>query len=341
MSPIPPVSYVLPILRQDDTGMDELTDYLRWLSERVDLIVVDGSTPELFDQAHLAWSGVATHIRPRGRSLNGKVDGVHRGIEAARHERVVLADDDVRYDDAGLEAMAAALSHADAVRPQNYFEPLPWHAAWDTARTLMNRCFGSDSPGTLGVRRSFFMAMGGYDGDVLYENLELIRTVRAAGGKVADRPDLYIRRLPPSVRRFWSQRPRQAYDDFVQPLKLLGFATIVPALAGARRRRALLSACVAVVSVALAERGRRHHSGAGRFPPHTSLWAPVWVAERSITIWIAIVMRLTGGARYGGRRIRVPAHSVRELSRLQSGSSDLAGVAAVAEGRQPRSPAPA
>ena len=340
MSHIPAVSYVLPILRRDDTGMDELTDYLRWLSERVDLIVVDGSPPALFDQAHRAWGHLATHVRPRGSSLNGKVDGVHRGIEAARHDRVVLADDDVRYDDAELQAMAAALSHAEAVRPQNFFHPLPWHAAWDTGRTLLNRCFGSDSPGTLGVRRSFFLGMGGYDGDVLYENLELVRTIEAAGGKVADRPDLYVRRLPPSVGRFWSQRPRQAYDDFAQPLKLAGFAMIVPTLIAARRRRALVSACVAVVTVALAERGRRRHSGIGRFPPHTSLWAPVWVAERSVTVWLAIVMRLTGGARYGGHSIRVSAHSVRELIRRRFGSPGPAGVTAVAEGRHPRSPAP-
>ena len=337
----PGISYVLPILRRDDTGLDELTEYLRWLSQRVDLIVVDGSSPRLFDEAHRLWNDIATHVRPLGHSLNGKVDGVHRGIAMARHETVVLADDDVRYDDTGLEEMAVALSCADAVRPQNHFDPLPWHAAWDTARTLLNRCFGSDSPGTLGVRRSYFQAMGGYDGDVLYENLELIRTIKAAGGKVVDRPDLYVRRVPPSAGRFWSQRPRQAYDDFAQPLKLIGFAMVVPVLVAAGRRRARLSARAALVSVVLAERGRRRHAGGGLFPWRTSLWAPVWVAERSVTVWIAIVMRLTGGARYGGHRIRVPAHSVRTLSRGRPGLAGPASVTAVTEGRHPRSPAPA
>ena len=34
------------------------------------------------------------------------------------------------------------------------------------------------------------MAAGGYDGDVLFENLELIRTVRARGGEEAVALDL-------------------------------------------------------------------------------------------------------------------------------------------------------
>ena len=118
---------------------------------------------------------------------------------------------------AGLAAVSSALFYADLAWPQNYFTPLPWHAAWDTARILLNRALGADSPGTLGVRRSFFTGMGGYSDAVMYENLELIRTVTAHGGRIAERPDIYVRRVPGSVRRFWEQRPRQAYDDFAQP----------------------------------------------------------------------------------------------------------------------------
>jgi hypothetical protein len=76
--------------------------------------------------------------------------------------RELIADDDVRYDAAGLDRMRALLDGADLVRPQNYFHPLPWHARWDTARTLLNRSLGGDYPGTFGVRLSTFRRMGGY-----------------------------------------------------------------------------------------------------------------------------------------------------------------------------------
>src|SRR5205085_6247973 len=131
------------------------------------------------------------------------VAGVHTGVAAARHERVVLADDDVRYGPEQLARVAALLEAHDLVQPQNVFDPLPWHARWDTARTLLNRALGADFPGTLGVRRSRFIAMGGYSGDVIFENLELIRTVEASGGTTLSALDLYVRRLPPTSARFW------------------------------------------------------------------------------------------------------------------------------------------
>src|SRR5215217_4010099 len=113
----------------------------------------------------------------------GKVGGVLTGVRLASHECLVVADDDVRYDADSLARVVEGLRGADVVRPQNYFTPLPWHARWDTARMLLNRMTGGDWPGTLGVRRSVLRATNGYDGRVMFENLELVRTVLAAGGR--------------------------------------------------------------------------------------------------------------------------------------------------------------
>lgn len=329
------VSYVLPLRRDaGDPGLSELTEYLRWLAGRVEVVVADGSAPDQYARHHELWQDFIRHVRvdnPVGS--NGKVAGVAQGVSAAGYELVVLADDDVRYDGSGLESMADALASAALVRPQNFFQPLPWHAAWDTGRILLNRCFGSDSPGTLGVRRSFFLAMGGYDGSVLYENLELIRTVIAAGGQAVDRPDVYVRRLPSTGRRFWEQRPRQAYDDFAQPVKQVGFLMALPAAVMLAPRRfgpaALIG--IALVAVALAERGRRLHGGARVFPPASSWWAPVWLLERSVCSWLAVAYRLTGGAPYSGVRFRLAAHSLTELRRRARTSP----VAPVTQGRAP------
>lgn len=103
------------------------------------------------------------------------------GVQAARHEHIIVADDDVRYRRAELERMLTLLQHFEVVRPQNIFRPQPWHARWDTARSLLNRLAGGDWPGTLGVRRSVLLDAGGYSGDVLFENLEMVRTIKAAG----------------------------------------------------------------------------------------------------------------------------------------------------------------
>jgi len=123
-SPLLEASYVLPIAAATPQ-LRELTGYLRRLSRQVDeVIVVDGSPPEVF-QAHAAeWGSHVRHMAPQFRTTNGKVAGVLTGVHAARHDRVVIADDDVRYRAAELGRMLDLLDRHDVVRPQNHFHPL-------------------------------------------------------------------------------------------------------------------------------------------------------------------------------------------------------------------------
>src|SRR3546814_4922477 len=115
----------------------------------MDVTVVDGSEPDRFAAHAAEWSGIVRHLPVAvGGGANGKVRGVITGVRASRHESIVLADDDVRYDRAGLEAIVEALEDDALVKPHNHFRPLPWHARWDTARSLLNRGLGADYPGT-------------------------------------------------------------------------------------------------------------------------------------------------------------------------------------------------
>jgi hypothetical protein len=249
----------------------------------------------------------------------GKVSGVTTGVRRARLEAVVIADDDVRYERAALQRLTEHLREHDLVRPQNYFDPLPWHARWDTARTLLNRALGADYPGTLAIRRSRFLEMGGYDGDVIFENLELIRSVRASGGTIISPLELFVRRLPPTASHFWGQRTRQAYDDFALPLRMACWLAVVPLLLVAiLRGHAMRGWLCAVALTLLAERGRRREGGRAVFPPSSSLLAPLWVLERGICAWLAVAQRVRfGGVRYGTEVIPTAAHSVSAIRSMQ------------------------
>jgi hypothetical protein len=291
--------------------------------------VVDGSAPDIFDAHAATWRDLPfRHVppHPRYRTLNGKVAGVLTGLDLAVCEAVIIADDDVRYDAGSLTAVIERLAGADLVCPQNYFSPLPWHARWDTARTLLNRSFGSDYPGTLAVRRSHLLRTGGYDGDVLFENLELMRTVRASGGSMRHAPDCYVRRLPPTARHFRSQRVRQAYDSLAQPARLAAELALLPvSLAAAITGRYRWPLTALASSIALAEVGRRRAGGAAHFPASTSWWTPAWLTERALCIWIALAQRLLrGGCPYHGTIIPRAATPTRELRRRHqvSGSAD-------------------
>lgn len=318
-------AYVLPLRWSEPGPIEELARYLRSLSDEVkEILVVDGSPPPLFETHREALRGIARHLPPHAelRYPMGKVNGVITGVRECSYERIVIADDDVRYDREALERTLALLGDVDLVRPQNYFAELPWHARWDTARSLLNRVFTGDLafpvgdfPGTLAVRRSAFLASGAYDGEALFENLELMRTIRACGGRVLTPLDLYVARKAPSTSHFLSQRVRQAYDDFAIPVRIGAFLAVGPLLAllvGRRQGRWLLASALATVG--LAEAGRRRAGGAERFPPSGSLLAPAWVGERSLCAWLAVGSRLRGGVRYGDRRLR---HSATSMARLR------------------------
>ncbi|HWA52882.1 MAG TPA: hypothetical protein VG816_01780 [Solirubrobacterales bacterium] len=324
-------AYLLPLRWNEPGPIGELAAYLGSLRDEVDeVLVVDGSPTPLFESHARALAGIAGHLRPHP-DLDfpmGKVSGVISGVRECSQERIVIADDDVRYDAPALRRALSLLAEADLVRPQNYFAELPWHARWDSARSLLNRVFTGDPtfpvgdfPGTLAVRRSTFLRSGAYDGRALFENLELMRTVRAAGGTVLTPLDLYVGRTPPTSAHFFSQRVRQAYDDFAIPLRMGAFLGAGPLAAALLRRdrRALLLAAAALIGTA--ELGRRRAGGAERFPPSASLLAPAWVAERSICAWLALGSKLRGGVPYGGRRLSHSATSLRQLrSRPESRS---------------------
>ena len=308
-------SYILPIRAPVSQAASDLADYIRWLAPRAEVIVVDGSPADVFALHAQAWGDVARHIPPELATPMGKVGGVLTGVRRASHDRLVIADDDVRYDDATLRRVASALDSADVVRPQNYFDPMPWHARWDTGRTLLNRMTGGDWPGTLGVRRSVLMRTDGYDGRAMFENLELVRTVLAAGGRETVLPDAFVARRPSTTRHFFSQRVRQAYDELARPARLASQLAVLPAalLVGATVGIwPLVAAWGAVAGVA--ELGRRRDDGRRVFPASASLFAPAWLAERAVCSWLAIGARVVlGGIPYRGTVLRHAATPMRVL----------------------------
>lgn len=324
------VSYVLPLRWAEPGPIEELSEYLRVVADIAgEVLVVDGSPAPLFAEHATALRGIARHLAPHP-DLDfqmGKVNGVLTGVRECSGELVVVADDDVRYDSPTLRRTIALLEGADLVRPQNYFDELPWHARWDTARSLLNRVITGDPafpvgdfPGTLAVRRSALLATGGYDGDALFENLELMRTICAAGGTVVTPLDLYVARRPPRASHFLSQRVRQAYDDFAIPARIGAFLALGPfAVHSSRRGRAHRLLIGALTSIVIAEIGRRRAAGATRFPFSGSLLAPAWVVERSFSSWLALAARLRGGVLYGDRRLRHSATPLRRLRQRHAG----------------------
>ncbi len=318
------LTYLLPLRTADGEDVRDLAAYLRVLAATgVDVLVVDGSGDAEIAR-HRELFGTEVRVLPTEiHTVMGKVGNVLTGLRYTACDKVVIADDDVRYTPVQLRTMSDLLDDAEVVRPQNYYTELPWHARVDTARTLLARISGGDWPGTLGVRRNVLLATGGY-ADVMFENLELVRTVRAAGGRERLALDLLVARTPPTTSHFASQQIRQACDEFARPARLCMSLLALPLFAWAiatRRRRA--AAIGTAVVVAAAETGRRRAGGARGYAPSSVLLAPPWLLWRSLCSWAALGARLRGGVHYRGRRIpraATPARARRRESRASSSS---------------------
>jgi hypothetical protein len=307
-------SYILPLRLHSAGAIPELARYLERLAQ-VEIIVVDGSRQELFDRLHGLIKNFAIHVKPAMPGRNGKVRGVLTALPLASKEYIIVADDDVRYNSASLEEVLRRLVYAAVVRPQNFFSPAPWHAVWDSARSLINRALDGDWPGTLAFRRSALPR--GYNADVLFENYELVRTIRAGGGRESVARDIFVARRPPTFEHFMGQRIRQAYDEFARPWRLLvGLATLPGLLVAwhAAGIAALLD--YIAVAVFIAAIGWLRAGAYRYFSPLCVLAAPLWILERGICSWLALWQRIRfGGIRYGDSVIAASASSQRERQR--------------------------
>jgi len=301
-------SFILPIRRVqvDPLEIKRLADYFQVLrSAGCEVVVVDGSPKPVFEEHRKYWQSLSLHEAPDPKYtyLNGKVNGVHTGVDLAACERIILADDDIRYRAAEVKRMCDLLNKYEMVRPQNFIAPLPWWARLETARILINRGVlrAGDYPGTCGFRRSTMRRVGPYDGDVLFDNEEIVRHFALNGVNIKYALDFFIQKLPPTFTKWLEQRPRQAYEDFVMRVKTVAFLSTVPVtlllgiLFSARAAICFL-VLLSLVSVALSIRGIVRDAAYRFFPVTSPLFAPLWIFERSLSVYWAVYW----WARYGG-----------------------------------------
>ena len=346
-------TYLLPVRRRA-FGFGE-AEALRSYFNRIrtataEIIVIDGSPPQVFKRHHQVWSAVCRH-EPVNRSfgfLNDKVNGIQTGVRLATTNKIVLADDDIRYTASDIEQIAKLLDDFEVVRPQNYFAfnrvasggreagnpachaakivctTKPWSkethwpaanattARIEAARMLINRATlrPADYPGTCAFRLDTFLRAGDYDGDVLFDNEELVRHLARFGANICYANDFFVEKRPPSFRKWLEQRPRQAYEDFGLRTKTLVFALIpiVLVILGLWFGiRGVLWASLSIFGGAFisALRGRARGTARKFFPLHVCFFAPLWVFERSIsTYWAFYWLLRHGGYPFGERLLK-------------------------------------
>jgi hypothetical protein len=310
-------TYVLPIRRAcaDRAETEQLAQYFTYIAQAgCEVLVVDGSSPEVFAAHNSAWHDVCRHVAVDRKYAyrNDKVNGVHTGVDLASCENIVLADDDIRYTRDDIGRVCDLLRRHEMVRPQNYVAPLPWWARTEAARMLINRGVlrAGDYSGTCAFRRSTCLRVGHYDGDVLFDNEEIVRHFMVKGADVCHALDLFILKRPPTFRKWLEQRPRQAYEDFAMLAKTLLFMSLLPLviviglISGARAALGFFS-LLSICAVLLAGRGLWRNRAYNFFPAYVVFFAPLWVTERAMSVYWALYWRVAHGGYPFGERLLV------------------------------------
>ena len=286
----------LVILDPRTRDLTEFASYLSTISVAGFEVIV-AELPDAFDENDrvLRWVGQHVRIRPQHRSFSGTIDPLHVAMNVASCDKVIVADERVRYSVDALHEINVLLDAHEVVEPQDYLDPLPWWGGIDAGRMLLHRGIEPlpHHGATFGFRRGVWRGFRAIDAGAATGDPP--RRLASQGAEVFAALEVFVRRNPPLLGEWIRQRPRYADSDFSLPLKSAFFFGILPialvlSLLGGPRLAVCYAAAISLASLALAMRGR---VGAAQFfPRRTCLYSPLWVLERSLSVYWALLRRL-------------------------------------------------
>jgi hypothetical protein len=274
-----------------------LASYLSTLSlADCEVLILDGSPAHQFDSNRhvLRWVGRHVAVDPRHRFADGEIDLLRAAVELASSEKVIVAVEGTRCTAADVVSICGLLDRHEVVEPEDYVAADGWWGGVEAGRILLHR--GLEQPGqvrsTLAVRRSAYRPLLEFEersGDA-----HLRRMIIHAAEQYGEH-DVFIRREAPRREKWLQRRVREAAADFSLPLKTAFFLGLLPvvllmAAVGGATTAAGYTGVLAFASVLLALKGR---AGAARFfPVRACFFAPLWVAERSVSVYWALIQSM-------------------------------------------------
>ena len=300
-------TYAVALDSDAESGeVQSLARYLSTLSgAQCEVIVVDGSPCELFDEHHRILRWVSSHqaVLPHCRVIDGRVDLVQAVTELATTEQVIIAANDSRYTVEEVRAVCELLNFHDVVEPEEYFEPLPWWGGMDAGRILLHRGVERTARGrtTFAFRRAAFSSRREVPDR---SGRNDTRRLALQGAEVHEARGVFVRREPGRFRTWLRSRPREASADLVF-LALVPMLVLLAVLGGFR----VAGGCAVMAgacSIALALRGRM---GAGKFfPVRACLFAPLSIVERAVSVYWALFDRVRGATVHAVPRSPLRTH---------------------------------
>lgn len=294
--------------------MRELATYLSSLGVAgCDVVILDPSPRLQFDLNSRVLRWVGRHL-----PMPANQDVVRAASAYAACEKVIVAAEDVRYTPQAVGQICTLLEAHEVVEPQDYLDPMPWWGGIDAGRILIHRGIEPDPDhgATFGFRRSAVRSLRALGPATTGETTT--RRLSVLGAEVHAAPEVFVRREPVTFGEWLAARPRIAGEDFSLPVKTAFFFSLLPLLLllatlGGAQLAGGYASVIAFASIGLAVRGRA--GAASFFPLRACLFAPLWVFERSVSVYWALFRKLRG-AEDDALHVNVPdrAHGNRVAS---------------------------
>ena len=280
----------------DSCDVQALAHYLSTLNHQCEVVVLDASSGSEFDDHRRVLRWVARHVAipAHHRYADGSADTIHAAVELSMTEKVIVATIDTRYSAEEVVAVCEMLDRFDVVEPEEYFEPLPWWGGLDAGRVLLHRGVDqSPDRATFAFRRAAFHPMRIDDRSAGNSTRRFVMQ----GAELHEAKGVFVRREPQQFATWLRLRPREAKGDLVTPAKSAFFFAVLPmllilAILGGTQVAAGYAGVMTFASLMVAIRGR---AGAGKFFPFRAcLFAPLWIVERSVSVYWALFDRVRG-----------------------------------------------
>ncbi|MGE5403022.1 MAG: hypothetical protein ACM3S2_21690 [Ignavibacteriales bacterium] len=321
-------TYIFLIRRNSAPGdeIQELAGYFRMLNSLgCEVLVVDSSPLDVFAGFEGAWYYLCRHVKVDSRFhyLSDKLNSICTGADLATCEKIIVAEDDVRYSPADILRMCEMLEDFDLVRPQNYISPLQWWSRMESVHTLMNRAVfpGGDYSNTLAFLNTAFKKHCHFGKSSYYDSDDIIMQFALRRAKICYALDFLILKKSPSLSCWRDQMFQNIFDNFDFSLRTVLLLLLIPvgillALFAGPKTALIYSTAVILSSITVAFMGR-HRGGRQFYPIGLLVYAPLWLLDVVINNYRALYWILSPG-KYSSLRRVLKKRSKRPHIRISS-----------------------